>query len=88
MFQNHIEKHSEPNKEYIVPGLNCGEYGSGVSPYVDMIISCLVFNSEVEFDKALELIEYLVKHSTVEHLNIHIMKIVGPLIRVINYKYE
>lgn len=53
-----------------------------------MIISCLVYNSHSEFDKALVLVELIVKHTSVAHLNAHIMKIVGPLIRVINYKYE
>lgn len=87
IFQNHIEKNKTADN-YLIPGLNIGEKGSGIAPYIDMIISCLVFNCEQEFDKCLELIENILLYTDVENLNIHIMKIVGPLIRVSNYKYE
>ena len=53
-----------------------------------MIISCLIYNSDSEFDHALNLVDYIISHSELENLNAHIMKIVGPLVRVINYKYE
>jgi hypothetical protein len=75
--------------DYLVPGFNYGEEdGDGIAPYIDMLISCLVYNSDKEFDGSLELIRYILKHTALKNLNRHIMKIVGPLIRVINYKYD
>lgn len=84
-----MQKKNLKPEEYKINGFNIGkETGAGISPYIDMIISCLVFNSDTEFDLALNMIEYIIVHTELEHLNVHIMKIVGPLIRVINYKYE
>lgn len=76
------------SKDFLLPGFNYGEEGDGIAPYIDMIISCLVYNSDKEFDGALELVRYIITHTDLKNLDRHIMRIVGPLIRVINYKYD
>lgn len=66
-------------------GLDTKE-GSGIEPYVSMLIDCIVFGKEETFKHAYEFINLLIRDASVASLQVYILKLVGAIIRILNYK--
>lgn len=60
--------------------------GSGIEPYVSMLIDCIVFGKDETFRHAYEFIKLMLRDASVASLQIYILKIVGAIIRILNYK--
>ncbi|CAD8213344.1 unnamed protein product [Paramecium octaurelia] len=68
-----------------IPSLNTQD-GAGVEPYVSMLIDCFVFGKEEMFKYAFDFMKILIRSTEEQQLQIYILKLVGSLIRILNYK--
>jgi hypothetical protein len=71
----------------VIPGLDEAD-GEGVKPYIEMLIDNIVHGNEETFGQAVYLINILIKYTSPENLQLYILKIVGALIRVLNYQIK
>ncbi|CAD8121429.1 unnamed protein product [Paramecium sonneborni] len=69
----------------VIPGLSLQD-GAGIEPYVSMLIDSFVFGKEETFKYAYDFMKILIRSADYQQLQIYILKLVGALIRILNYK--
>ncbi|CAD8203588.1 unnamed protein product [Paramecium pentaurelia] len=69
----------------LIPGLNTQD-GAGIEPYVSMLLDSFVFGKEETFKHAYDFMKVLIRFSEQQQLQIYILKLIGSLIRILNYK--
>eukprot|EP01015_Nassula_variabilis_P027211 TRINITY_DN553_c0_g1_i9.p1 TRINITY_DN553_c0_g1~~TRINITY_DN553_c0_g1_i9.p1 ORF type:complete len:365 (+),score=79.95 TRINITY_DN553_c0_g1_i9:65-1159(+) len=60
----------------------------GIEPFFNVAIQSLVFGNKEQCKNAVRLYNVMIKYTDTEYLQSYSLKLIGPVIRVLNYKYE
>jgi hypothetical protein len=83
-LKNKLEELSEKNREIKI--FNLSE--ESVKPFLIVAISNLVYNHKNNFGPAISFLGLIIEYTKKEYLELYEKKLLGPLIRVLNYRIE
>lgn len=68
-----------------IVGLNSKD---GLEPYIDILVQSMAYGSHETIEYAIDFYNILAKHTTAEYLQPVLFRLMGPLVRAMNFKTE